>query len=269
MHPLRPCSCIRPKLPMRPCNPNPIGNQSPCAKIPIGKRCHMSCLLDVAAGPDRDRRLIPPERCRLLATRCPGGRHGFGRCRVARLGPPIGGPGGRASGQAIARPVEVPAMAGTTLGAPLSGPGGTVPPIGGTVSCRAGGHCRPADRPGGRGAGPLPAREWYRPIGRHGVPPANSPAVMSRRAIARHGVGGGVWQGPVGALQRTSGGVLFPAGSGAACWRHDVRCRLWSARRTVPAMAGAASGPAGRHPARLWPGRCGTWHDKHSAQERE
>ena len=34
-------------------------------------------------------------------------------------------------------------------------------------------------------------REWYSPIGRHGVPPANSPAVMSRRAIARHGVGGG------------------------------------------------------------------------------
>ena len=34
-------------------------------------------------------------------------------------------------------------------------------------------------------------REWYSPIGRHGVPPANSSAVMSRRAIARHGVGGG------------------------------------------------------------------------------
>ena len=82
-------------------------------------------------------------------------------------------------------------------------------------------------------------REWYRPIGRYGVPPANSPAVMSRRGDRPGGGGGGAWQGPVGALRRTPGGVLLTCsfwlyGMPPPCTGHASTTTSQSRRRTYP-----------------------------------
>ena len=135
-----------------------------------------------------------------------------------------------------------PAAAGTPAAACLHAgamapagmvPAGMVPPMGGTISCRRwltgmvlpiGSTCRPAcdRRPAGGGWQGL-AGALQRTLGgvlfpgRWGVLfPAGSGA-----AYRRHGVwcrllparfrGGGAWQDPAGALQRTLGGVLVPA----------------------------------------------------------
>ena len=86
-------------------------------------------------------------------------------------------------------------------------------------------------------------REWYRPIGRHGVPPANSPAVMSRRAIVRHGVGGRTWRHPQRDVARDA--------DERPSWRRRWAARYvvppcWAARCMVPAIAGTVRGGGGR-----------------------
>ena len=132
-----------------------------------------------------------------------------------------------------------------------------VPPIGGTVP---GALCPPGQSAGRR-------REWCRPVGRHGVPPIRS----GRRAVVRRllpagtcrrgdrpGGGGGGWQGPVGALRRTPGGVLFPgpamAGPGGIRPGHG-RAGLLSGKGSGQGGRGRGTGTSGEAQGNGWYGR--------------
>ena len=98
-------------------------------------------------------------------------------------------------------------------------------------------------------------REWYRPIGRHGVPPPDSPAVMSRRGDRPGGGGGGV-AGPYRGLAKDAWGR---PGSGLPIGR-PVWCLLWQAR--------CWPGTVSRVPGGAWE-RCLSIRDEASAETPE